>query len=332
MHIPILKRIGRARIASLCDVNISKAKSLAEQYDIPKVYSDLSCMLRDEALDVIDVLTPPQSHALVATEALDAGCHVLIEKPMCITVDEADSMIEAAKGNGVKLGVVHSFLFNPAIQETLRILESGKVGRLLEVDVAVSLAPLLKHSHPKWMYDLPGGLFGEMIPHGLYVLLGFIGHVHRVKCITQGDSEANGLFPFTDLHVSVGGEKSIGTLYMSTRIASPYTVMAVKAVAEKGTLRISIPTATLIKTNFGSSTGLLSRASYNVNQAYQHLSACVALGLKTAIGNVKPQMTHETVLRGFLESVCRGTRPLVTVEDGREVVRAINMIWEQVLE
>lgn len=331
IHIRALKRSGNCRITSICDLNRDRAESFAKKYNIQGVYFSLQSMLKSEELDIIHVLTPPQFHAPVAIEAMDAGCHVITEKPMCITVDEADKMIEASKRNNVKLGVVHSFLFNPAIQEAIQILKSGIMGKLLVANVDVSLFPLLQHIHPKWMNTLPGGLFGEIIPHGLYVLRAFTGNVKEVKCIIDGKGDSNGLFPFKDLHVSVNGENSKGTLYISTRIESPYTIMSVKIVAEKGAFDINIPTATLIKHVFGTSTGLVSRAGYGVSKAYQYLSACGTLGLKTVFGKVKPQMTHEIVISGFLESVYNETDPLVTAEDGRELTKTTQMIWKQVL-
>ena len=183
VHVQALQNAGGCTVVGACDLIEDKAKALASRYGIPRTYSDFSGMLKEEKLDMVDITTPPQVHERLAVEAMKAGCHVLVEKPMCMTVREADRMIEASKQSNVKLGVVHSFLFNPAISEALAGVRKGEIGDLLWVDTVISINSLLKWKDapgfPEWYYSLSGGLFGEIIPHGIYVQLAFLGNIRK---------------------------------------------------------------------------------------------------------------------------------------------------------
>lgn len=330
VHLQALKKIDDCKIVCVCDLDKDKASNVAETYNIPNVYQNLSDMLKREKLDMVEVLTNPQSHASLCVQALEAGVNVLVEKPMCINLREADQMIETAKNSKVKLGVIHSFLFIPAIQDALNVVKKAKTGDLLRADVTVSLN-WIGGTQPTWMHKLPGGLFGEIIPHGFYLLLAFTGRVSDVHCMIRGHKDSSGLIPFSDLHALVRGENAIGGLFVSTDVRSPYTVMSVSAITTDRVLFVNVPTATLIQSNTQSSTGLLGRAHSNLNVASQYLSRSFGLGLKAVTGKVKPHMTHKIVIEGFINSIRNNSEPLVTAEDGREVVKVSNMIWEQVL-
>ena len=97
-HIPGFARLKQnVTIQAVCDKNKELASKVAAQYGITNVYTTQTEMLAKENLDIIDVCTPPQIHAPIAIEALEHGCHVLMEKPMALSAADCDSMIEAAK-------------------------------------------------------------------------------------------------------------------------------------------------------------------------------------------------------------------------------------------
>src|SRR5947209_5181868 len=82
-HLPALQKLAsEAEVVGLCDVNVEGAQKIAQQYGIPKVYSSLAELLTAERPDMVDICTPPRTHAALATEALRGGAHVMIEKPM----------------------------------------------------------------------------------------------------------------------------------------------------------------------------------------------------------------------------------------------------------
>src|SRR6266702_1766218 len=92
-HLPAWQKLASAaKITALCDVNLERGQEIARRFDVPRVYPDLQSMLLSERLDVVDICTPPKTHSLLAVEALQSGAHVLIEKPMAVTVEECDTI------------------------------------------------------------------------------------------------------------------------------------------------------------------------------------------------------------------------------------------------
>jgi len=334
IHVNAILDTKKANIVSVCDLVEDRAAKLARRFGIPKVYTDFAEMLQKEKLDVVDVVTPPQVHANLCIKAMEAGCNVIVEKPMCMTVEEADEMIKTAEQNNVKLGVIHSFLFTPAIQKALRKVKNGEIGKLLWTDTLVSIKSLLKWQNapgfPEWYKNLPGGLFGEIIPHGLYVQLAFLGKVKKVFGVTESAGNVTDLVPFSDLQVTMKCENGLGGLYISSRLASPYTLMTVRVVGSHGILTANVPAASIISTETSNSTSAFSRAAMSIKPAAQHLANTVSLAAATLLGSAKRHMTHKILMEGFIESVLKGLDPLVTAEDGKEVVRATNLIWEKI--
>ena len=100
-HLPSLKTLPDIEITAFCDIIIERAEDAAKNYGTPgaKTYLDYKDLLKDDTLDTVYVLTPNSSHAEITIASLNAGKHVMCEKPMAINGREADAMCEAAKEN-----------------------------------------------------------------------------------------------------------------------------------------------------------------------------------------------------------------------------------------
>ncbi len=335
VHADAILNTKKCKLVSACDLEKERASQLAKKFGIPRIYTDFSEMLKEEKLDAVHITTPPQVHAKLTIQALNSGCHVLVEKPMCMSVKEADEMIKAAKRNNLKLGVIHSFLFTPAISKARQMVKQGEIGDLLWADTVVSIKSLLKWEHaksfPRWYSSLPGGLFGEIIPHGLYVTLAFLGKVNKIFGATRKSGEISGLVPFSEVQAILDCENSLGGLFMSSRIESPYTIFMVRLVGTRGILLVNVPAASTVKLKVGGETSAVKRAMMNIGPAAQLLSNSASLATKVLTGSVKLKMTHRILVKGFVESIENDSEPLVTAEEGKEVVKAINMLWENIV-
>src|ERR1700682_3705659 len=94
-HARAVQRVPNARLVGVTDRVPSRAAALVAKFNLPKAFSTMEAML-EEGVDVIHILTPPDTHAQVAIAALENGCHVLVEKPLAMNVDEVDSIYAAA--------------------------------------------------------------------------------------------------------------------------------------------------------------------------------------------------------------------------------------------
>jgi predicted dehydrogenase len=127
-HANGLLRNKHARIVAICDVDRKVLEERARQWKVRRVYIDFHEMLGDKDVDVVDILTPPYLHAPMTVDAARAGKHVIVEKPMCASLAEADTMIRTASQNHVKLMMAESYVFMTTHMMARKLIDSGEIG------------------------------------------------------------------------------------------------------------------------------------------------------------------------------------------------------------
>ena len=113
-HMPALKKLSDVEMVAFCDIVEERAQKAAEKFGVPgaKVFTDYRDLLKLD-LDVVHVLTPNRQHSFITVDALEAGKHVMCEKPMAINSEEAKKMVDAAKRTGKKLTIGYQNRFRP---------------------------------------------------------------------------------------------------------------------------------------------------------------------------------------------------------------------------
>ncbi|SMF87764.1 Predicted dehydrogenase [Paenibacillus uliginis N3/975] len=131
-HLPSLSKLNSVELVAFCDIVQSRAEEAASKYGIDeaKVYSDYTELLQDDTIDIIHVLTPNESHAEISIASLEAGKHVMCEKPMAKTAAEARSMVEAAKRSGKKLTIGYNNRFREDSLYLKQLCEDGELGHV----------------------------------------------------------------------------------------------------------------------------------------------------------------------------------------------------------
>lgn len=128
-HLESIAAIPDASLIAVSDTDSQALKAASERYNC-QGYQNYHDMLANPEIDVVNICTPSGLHARMAIDAMSAGKHVIVEKPMAMSLAEADAMISTANKYGVKLGVVHQNRFNKAIVKVRSALEQGKFGQL----------------------------------------------------------------------------------------------------------------------------------------------------------------------------------------------------------
>lgn len=131
-HMPSLAKLDNVKMVAFCDIVLERAEQAAKAYGTatPRVYTDYRQLLANESLDVVHVCTPNSSHAEISIAALEAGCHVMCEKPMAKTAAEARAMVEAANRTGKKLTIGYQSRFRNDSQYLKKICERGDLGEI----------------------------------------------------------------------------------------------------------------------------------------------------------------------------------------------------------
>ena len=117
-HMPSLKKVPGVEMVAFCDIVLERAEKAAKDFGTAdaKVYEDYKELLKDETIDIVHVCTPNRSHSFITVDALDAGKHVMCEKPMAINSAEALKMLEAATRSGKKLSIGYQNRQTPEAQ------------------------------------------------------------------------------------------------------------------------------------------------------------------------------------------------------------------------
>ena len=175
VHIPSAKKVENAELVAVCDLYEDVAREVAGKYRVESFYTDYWEMFEKEEIDAVINATGHAQHAPVSVDAAKAGKHVLVEKPMAVTVKQCEEMIEACRKNQVKLMVAFMKRFDPSLQWVKDLLEKRELG-----------TPFVINS---WYCD--------SIHHGRYVS-GFIDQFIRTK-----ESPKPLPMPEADFHLSV---------------------------------------------------------------------------------------------------------------------------------
>jgi predicted dehydrogenase len=131
-HARVLEQLPGARLAAVCDLDADRARA-ATSGRSATAYDDFSAMLRTERPDAVVIAVPESLHVPFALQAIDAGCAVLVEKPLAPDYEQGTRLVAAAAKAGVPLMAGHIERFNPAVQELRRRVREGQVGRVLHL-------------------------------------------------------------------------------------------------------------------------------------------------------------------------------------------------------
>jgi predicted dehydrogenase len=128
-HLPEYKMNEQVELVAVCDINTERANSVAQQYGV-KAYTNYEELLASGTVEAVSVCTPNYLHAPISVAALNSGVHVLCEKPMATSEEEAKAMIEAAKTNGKKLMIGHNQRFVASHQKARELIGKGEIGKI----------------------------------------------------------------------------------------------------------------------------------------------------------------------------------------------------------
>lgn len=175
-------QIHGARLVAVCDVRVERAQAFGKKYGVP-AFGSIEQMLRQPGIAVVAVLTPSGMHAEHAILVARSKRHVLVEKPMALTLTDADAMIHACDAAGVGLYVVKQNRFNVPVVKAREALESGRFGQLVLGTVRVRWCrDQGYYDHDDWRgtWAQDGGVLANQASHHVDMLSWFMGSVQSV--------------------------------------------------------------------------------------------------------------------------------------------------------
>ena len=220
-HLACLRELPGVEIAGVCDLSPATAESAAERFNIARWFTDSNVMLETVRPDVVHVTTPPGSHFALASTALNAGAHVVVEKPVTATYDELVTLAERSRQTGRALVEDYNYIYNSATRRILDLIESGDFGQVVHVEVFITLdilgkgSPFIDPNAPHPCLALKGGAIADFLTHLASLAHAFVG-AHRVAYPIWSKRESSPL-PYDEFRAVIEAERGTACLGFSGR-------------------------------------------------------------------------------------------------------------------
>ena len=320
VHLESLHRfVPDAEVTAIYSRTPARAEALARKYGVPRWFSDIDTLFAHAAeFDVVDICLPNHLHERVTLAAAALGKHVICEKPLCVTLEEADRMIDACERAGVKLMYAEELCFAPKYERVRKLVRDGALGRVYQMRQSE------KHSgpHSDWFYDVDqagGGVLMDMGCHALAWFRWMLGGNPKIESVsatmstvmhggrTRGEDNAVTIVEFEGGVIGVAEDSWAKLGGMDDRIEV------------YGTQGVSY--ADLFA---GNAALTYSEAGYG----YALEKAGATTGWTFTIFEEAFNQGYPQELRHFIECVREDKTPVVTGEDGRVVLEIIYAAYE----
>ena len=291
---------------------MSRAQGAVGRYSTIRVTDDIDDVLSDPRVHAVAIATPAHTHVEVALSCLEAGKHVLVEKPLGETVAEAEKLVEVAEDLGLVLMCDHTYCYTPAVQEIRRLVSEGEVGEIHYVDSVRTNLGLLQS-------DID--VFWDLAPHDLAILDAFLPERSRPVAVSAigADPLGTGLacIGYLTLYLEGGGLAHSHVNWLSPTKVRTVTIGGSERMVVwddlKLTQRLSLYDKGVDVLDSDTSVSSDVRRERKVSYRYGDLSA-PALPVTEALSNVIVE---------FVESIREGRAPLTDGHAGLRVLRIL---------
>lgn len=181
-HADALNLLEEANLIAVCDLNEEKARKYSEQYKVPFYLDYHEMMEKESSIDVVNILTENGNHAKVAVDISAYHKHLVVEKPMALTLEDADTIIETCDKNSCRLFVVKQNRLNPPVVKLREALDEGRFGRLILGGVRVRWCRRPEYYKNSWhgTWEMSGGVLTDQAIHHIDLLVWMLGDVESV--------------------------------------------------------------------------------------------------------------------------------------------------------
>ena len=301
---PAVRDLSNCELVSVSRSRSDLAKSFAKEFGAHKWYGDWREQITDDEIDAVYIATPVYLHKQQTIAAAEAGKHILCEKPMAMSVDECDQMINVCHTHGVKLGLAYYRRFYPVVARVRELLSSGRIGKVVTIQMNAFEFFDPPVAHPRrWLLEPAKSGGGPMMDFGCHrieLLTYLLGPIQKTEAIVSNsilDREVEDTAA-TLLQFKNGTTASIIVTHAASE---PQDTLAI--FGTKGSIHIPV-----------------------LNQGKMALRLGDAASEETHPSHVN---VHLPLIRDFTDAVLAGREPAVTGEIGRETNRVIAEIYSQ---
>lgn len=311
-HVEAIEQAADANLFAICDTDPARMKDAGDEV---KKYTDLGQMLEENPeIHVVNICVPSGLHAKLTKIVAGHKRHIIVEKPMALKLEDAESMLKEAEMNGVKLAVVHPNRFRPAIQALKAKMDMGSFGTLSHANATVRWNRNQEYyDQAGWRgtKEFDGGVLMNQGIHDLDLLLWLMGPVESVQAMTATRLRK---IETEDVAAAAVQFKSgaIGLIEAATTIYPKNLEESLAIFGETGSAKVSGRTANFIET-------------WDFEDTTEEDSKAIAERVKKDPFG-KPG--HQCIIEDMIEAIHEERTPIVTGEDGLAPVKLILAILE----
>ncbi|PTM56725.1 Gfo/Idh/MocA family protein [Desmospora activa] len=306
-HVEAIEAAEGAKLSAVCDRDPRRLEPFAAKGI--HSFTDMERMITSVTVDVVNICTPSGLHAPLAIQAANAGKHVVVEKPMALTLKDADAILQACERNGVQLAVVHPNRFRPVMKALRQRVDEGAFGSFSHANATVRWNRNQEYyNQAPWRGSraMDGGVLMNQAIHNLDLMLWLMGDVEEVSAyqatrFRQIEAE--------DVSVSVlrFASGALGVIEAAVTLYPRNLEESLALFGETGTAVVSGPTANWIQTwKFADQTDEDSEQTiHRIHEDPQGLPG------------------HSAIIRDMTAAVREGRRPVVNGEDGRKALELV---------
>lgn len=312
-HAKAINEIDGAKLVAVSDKIPEAMEFYVNEYGAD-AYEDLADMLDRTDVDVVCVCTPTGLHAPLAIQVASAKKHIILEKPIAMTLEETDQIIDVCHNNGVKLAIVHPNRYRPVVKELRKILDSDLLGKISHANAIVNWnrnQEYYDQSSWRGTKEFDGGALMNQAIHNLDLLLWFMGDVEELYSM-----EATRLRNIEAEDVSSGVVRfksgALGLIQASTTVYPKNYEETITIFGEKGTVKIGG-----------------SNAIYFEHLEIEGMEPEKIQLLKEKVKNDpwgKPG--HQCIIEDMIQAIKEDRKPAVSGEEGRKSLELVLSFYE----
>jgi len=313
VHLPSLKKIEGYDLAAVADTHPERLRETKERFGVEEGYIDYRQMLVKADIDAVFVCTPPQHHFQIVMDSIEWGKHVLCEKPLATTVEEALAIKKAlrmkqqASQERLTLMPAHNFVFTPCFTEALKIIERGEIGKTRKIHCRAFSNLRFYGAKTDFRTQAKGGVIEDQLPHVIYLCHRAGGPLDTIECVEPG--HGRGTVSSVEVEAKLMGdvEASMGAAWTGL-----VPTLRLDVIGGEGEIRMD-----------------LLRTPYNftvVKDGETHTTN-MGKGVRQYVDVFRNRHpSYENEHRHFLDCVEKGVQPQVTVDDGIELVSTLSQV------
>ena len=311
LHLPALRRVGRYQVVALADLDIKRSEALALRTGTSRYYDNPSQIIDHPDVEAVAVCVPPSHHASLALAAISAGKHVFIEKPMTLTVDQADQLVAAAMESKVRVLIGFNLRWHRLVREAKQMLNDNSVGPLVMMRTAFTNALQYDETSPAWRKDrvCGGGVIHDLAVHH-FDLWRFLlsSEVQEISATSRSES-------WHDAASVISARMTNGILVSSVFAHGTSNDHQLDMYGAKGKLTISLYRHDGLRCSLHPQNRIVDMLQHVTSKAMVVPSPIAALRSRGEISS-----SYDQQWKHFYDCVRIGTRVNCTVADGRRAV------------